>query len=310
MKNTSSKVLDRVFVRCEGAYSEITLRGYRSDLELFQRWCQDRGCDWLPAEAATIAGFVEAEAATKSISTIKRRVEAIKFAHRMSDIPSAAGHSEVALALRRAGRAKLRRPKQAMGLTSEMLERIAAACPDTLAGLRDAALVSVGYDTLCRSAELAAMRAEHLAGDLSTIRVPRSKADPYGDGRIAYLSPATVQRVQHWLEASGIDDGPLFRGLHTGKLPQTPLETSSIRRLIKRTAARAELDSEAVQGLSGHSMRVGAAQDMMLAGIDAIGIMQAGGWRTFAVLARYVENASAEKMHQRRWQSLGVMAAA
>ena len=54
-------------------------------------------------------------------------------------------------------------------------------------------------------------------------------------------------------------------------------------------------------------MRVGAAQDMMLAGIDTIGIMQAGGWRSYAVLARYVENAAAERMHERRWQNMGAM---
>jgi hypothetical protein len=51
-------------------------------------------------------------------------------------------------------------------------------------------------------------------------------------------------------------------------------------------------------------MRIGAAQDMMIAGFDTIGIMQAGGWRTSAVLARYVENAASKSMHLRRWQNL------
>jgi len=51
-------------------------------------------------------------------------------------------------------------------------------------------------------------------------------------------------------------------------------------------------------------MRVGAAQDMMLSGFDTLGIMQAGGWRTYSVLSRYVENASAARMHERRWESI------
>lgn len=42
----------------------------------------------------------------------------------------------------------------------------------------------------------------------------------------------------------------------------------------------------------------------MIAGFDTIGIMKAGGWRPQAVLARYVENASAKHMHSRRWQRL------
>ena len=51
-------------------------------------------------------------------------------------------------------------------------------------------------------------------------------------------------------------------------------------------------------------MRGGAAQDMMVAGIDTLGIMQAGGWKSYNVLARYVENAAAERMHERRWGML------
>ena len=51
-------------------------------------------------------------------------------------------------------------------------------------------------------------------------------------------------------------------------------------------------------------MRIGAAQDMMVAGIDQIAIMQAGGWRTINVLARYVENASTGQIHALRWQRL------
>jgi integrase/recombinase XerD len=51
-------------------------------------------------------------------------------------------------------------------------------------------------------------------------------------------------------------------------------------------------------------MRVGAAQNMMLSEFDTLGIMQAGGWRTYSVLARYVENASSARMHVRCWKTV------
>lgn len=290
--------------RCDGAYSEITLRGYRNDLVVFKSWCAERGRNWLPADPETIARFVDEEAPAKSIATVKRRVCAIQFAHRISDLRSPINHSEVHLALRRASRAKRRRPRQALGLTAEMLERIVAACPDTLAGVRDAALFSVGYDTLCRSSELVAMRVEHLSEDLATIHVPRSKSDPFGDGRVAHLSPTTIERLQGWLEQAHIYRGPLFRGLHSNKVSAVAMDTCSIRRRIKVAARRAGIGADKIAALSGHSMRVGAAQDMLVAGIDALGIMQAGGWRSQAVLARYVEHASAAHMHHRRWQFL------
>ncbi len=146
--------LDALFKRCEGAYAPRTISGYRNDLNYFRQWCRDEAHDWLPACPAAIAGFVDAQITDHRISTIKRRVSAITFAHRMSDLPNPADHSSVHLALRRASRAKPRRPEQVRGLTHDMLVKILAMPPATLTWLRDAALVSVGYDTLCRSSEL------------------------------------------------------------------------------------------------------------------------------------------------------------
>ncbi len=301
------EALDQILLRCEGAYSHNTLRGYRDDLKQFKVWCDNRQLDWLPAAPAAIAAFVDEQVQDKAIATIKHRVDAIKFAHRMADLPTPTDNSTVYLALRRARRTQHRRPKQAAGLTADLLEKIVAACPDTLGGLRDAALLSVGYDTLCRSYELAAMQVEHLNADCSRVRIPRSKSDPYGDGRIAFLSAATAKRLRAWLSATSLCEGALFRGLHTRKLYDRQLATSSIRRLIKIAAKRAQIDPEMAQSLSGHSMRVGAAQDMMVAGSDMIGIMHAGGWKSSAVLSRYLENASAELMHERRWKGLRLL---
>jgi integrase len=296
--------LDGIFDRCHGAYAERTIAGYRNDLELFRDWCDERGHTWLPALPSTVAAFIDEETQDKALSTVKRRVEAVKFAHRMLDLPSPVSHSEVRLAMRRAMRGNRARPKQARGLTREWLERILDACPDDLTGKRDAALVCLGYDSLARSYELSLLEVEHVSSDCATILIPRSKTDPSGEGRLAYLAPRTQVALKEWLDAGGITCGPLFQGLHTRKLSGKPLSTSAIRRLVKRAAMRADQDRSEAISMSGHSMRVGAAQDMMIAGLDHIAIMQAGGWKTVDVVARYVENAAARNLHQRRWTNL------
>jgi integrase/recombinase XerD len=259
-----------------------------------------------------VAAFIDHEVEALSAATLKRRIAAINFAHRIADLSSPTAASVVYLALRRAARRKSRRPTQASGLTSEVLNRIIGALPNTPAGLRDGALISVGYDTLCRSCELAAMNLEHLrmpaSGDWSVL-IARSKGDQAGDGRIAWLSPGTVGRLRRWMEAAELAEGPLFRALHRGRVSETAFHTSSIRRLVKRAAQSAGVEEGAVKGLSGHSMRVGAAQDMLVAGFDALAIMQAGGWKTTAVLLRYVENASTRALHERRWQSVRALSA-
>lgn len=43
--------------------------------------------------------------------------------------------------------------------------------------------------------------------------------------------------------------------------------------------------------LSGHSLRVGSAQDLLQKGFDTAAIMLAGGWKSVNTLSRYLEQA-------------------
>jgi integrase/recombinase XerD len=308
--NQSSDQLVELFAPCIGAYSERTIKGYSADLSVFIDWCSGHLCNWLPASPQSVAGFVAAQVKEYCISTIKRRLCAITFAHRLSELPEPTNHPVVKLAVRRAVRIRAQRPKQVRGLTKDILRRIVAACPATLAGSRDAALISAGYDTLCRSSELAVMAVEHVSfevGGAATILIPRSKSDAAGDGRLAYLSPETAALLSGWLEAAQLQTGPLFRALHLNRPYEGPLATSSIRRIIKRATRRAGFDAAIFSALSGHSMRIGAAQDMMVAGFDALDIMQAGGWKSANVVLRYVEHAATRELHERRWRSCPVV---
>jgi integrase/recombinase XerD len=290
-----------------GAYSIRTTKGYAADLRLFVDWCSGRGADWLPAAPAIVAAFVDDQVARYRISTIKRRLCAIAFAHRMRDLPTPTDTKSVRLAIRRASRQRASRPQQKRGLTHKIRSDIVAACPVSLAGLRDAALISVGYDTLCRSSELSAMLVEHLEfqDDVSgCVLIPRTKADVAGEGRLAHLSPDTVKLIRRWIVKAELKSGPLFRSLHLHRIADGPLCTSSIRRLIKRATERAGFDPDLISALSGHSMRIGAAQDMLVAGFDALAIMQAGGWKSANVVLRYVENAATKELHERRWKRM------
>jgi len=307
LASTEELAISEIFRACEGAYSHRTIRGYTSDLRTFIVWCGSRGYPWFPTDPAVLAEFVDDQVKKHCLSTIKRRLCAIAFVHRIRDVPAPTDSNVVRLAVRRASRKRARRPKQVRGLTNALREQIIAACPSTLAGLRDAALISVGYDTLCRSSELAAMQIEHVvleSEETATIIIPRSKSDIVGDGRVAYLSPQTTSLLTRWLKMANLGAGPLFRGLHLNRPSGNPLATSSIRRLIKRATACAGFNASIAKEISGHSMRIGAAQDMMVAGFDALAIMQAGGWKSANVVLRYVENAATKELHARRWNAL------
>ena len=135
---------------------------------------------------------------------------------------------------------------------------------------------------------------EDIRGD-ATVLVRRSKTDGEGSGEIVYLAKDTVALVRAWLERAGIADGRLFRSVHKGGKPGERLDPSQVPRIFKEMAHRAGLPAELVDGLSGHSTRVGAAQDMIAAGIELPAILQAGRWKSPAMVNRYGERLLARK---------------
>ena len=183
-------------------------------------------------------------------------------------------------------------------MTKDLRDKLIAACPKTLVGIRNRAVIAVGYDTLCRRSELVALRVEDLSeleGGAMSILVRRAKNDPFGDGRLGYLTSKTVKLLKRWLKVSKIRDGWLFRRIYGARIGDNYLNPFTINRIIKELAEAAKLEKSLVRQLSGHSMRVGAAQDMMTSGIGILPVMQAGGWRSMNIVGRYVQNASVEQ---------------
>ena len=285
--------------RLDGAYSEHTLRGYRAEFARFEAWCDAAGQTALPASPETVAAFVTHNAPAYMPSTLKRQLAGIRKLHRLLRLPNPVTDEEVLLALRRAFRSKPRRPKQAQGLTAGLRDKLVTACPDTLVGLRNRAMIAVGYDTLCRRSELVSLRIidlSRLDGGAASILIRRAKNDPFGDGRFGHLSPQTVTLLDTWLQGAGISSEWMFRSVHGKKIGSEALNPFTVNRVIKASATNAGIASETVRNLSGHSMRVGAAQDMMTRGFGILPIMKAGGWRSMNVVGRYVENAEFEQL--------------
>lgn len=282
------------FTRLEGAYAPATMRPYYSDVEIFVQWCEVEGLAALPAEAATVCAFLEAQIPKFAAATVRRRLHSIRKVHRLLQLPDPTGDEEINLALRRVRRAKLNRPKQAKGLTRSHLDRFIAAQPESPLGLRNRAMLSLGYDCLTRRSELVALRSDDLLwSDDGTLRVliRRSKADPFGQGRIAFTSSRSRELVDAWLAWRGPGFEYLFCPVYQSKAIRRGLSCTSVKRLIKQTAMAAGYEPCVADDFSGHSLRVGAAQDLLQAGQDTASIMRAGGWRSVSVLARYLEQA-------------------
>lgn len=176
-----------------------------------------------------------------------------------------------------------------------MRDALISTFDESLHGKRNKALVRVGYDILARRSELVSLTVEDLQ-EHSKILIRRSKNDPFGDGRLSALSPESVQYLSNWLSAANIKTGPIFRSIRGSTISKSSMHEHSVGRILKIAAREAQLPTQVIENISSHSMRIGAAQDMMLNGCDILPIMAAGGWKTINVVARYVEKAHLTKL--------------
>jgi len=130
------------------------------------------------------------------------------------------------------------------------------------------------------------------SGAGATILIRRAKSDVFGNGRLGYVSEQTCELIQSWLTTARIDEGWIFRRIRANKPGAEALNPYTVNRILKSKAEAAKLPADTVKAISGHSMRVGAAQDMITSGLSILPIMQAGGWKTMHVVGRYVEKAN------------------
>lgn len=282
----------------DGAYAANTIRSYRADFRIFEAWCRREKRSALPATSETVAQFVFAQSESSAPATVSRRRASIAKIHKLLKFENPVGNEDVNLATRKMYRLRGRRQDQALGLTAPLKQNLLEACADDLRGWRDRALISTGYDTLCRRAELVQLRIDDLKlrpDGSGTVLVRKSKADQLGRGRLAYLSIDTINHLKRWIEAANLDHGPIFRGIQGPLVQSEAMESSRVAVILKGRAKRAGLTTNIVSQLSGHSMRVGAAQDMAAAGIDLGAIMHAGGWKSPDMVMRYIEHMDVQK---------------
>ena len=301
-----------------GAFARNTERAIRADTAVFSAWCASRGEAALPAAPRTLADFVDAmqeEArdgdpvpdggtpqkpkGPRKPATIRRYVSSVAHLHRAAGLPNPADSNAVRLALRRMAMKGNAAQEQAGGLTRRLADRLLGAGGARLRDLRNRALLAVAYDTLCRRSELVALLREDLHhgphGD-GTVKVRRGKTDQAGEGTVRYLAPDTMRMVLQWVEAAGIADGRLFRGVLKGGRVGGALDAGSVARVFKELARAASLPEAEVARISAHSSRVGAAQDMAASDrISTVAIMQAGGWASPRMVARYTQRQEARR---------------
>ena len=281
------------------ARAPATLRAYRADWRAFETWCAAHQCAAMPAAAETVALYITEMARRAKVSTIARHLASIAQAHKEQGHESPTRAAVVQNVLRGIRRTKGTAPTQKAAAEIAVIRAMVEQLDTTLQGIRDRAILLVGFAGAFRRSELAGLTLDDIqfANDGLVITLPRSKTDQVGEGYIKGIpygsTPATcpVRALRAWLDASGIRVGPLFRSVWKGgrRLRPTPLNDRAIAEVVKRAAAVAGYDPARI---SGHSLRAGLVTTAAAAGVDERTIMEQTGHKTTTMVRRYMRRGS------------------
>ena len=283
----------------DGSTSPNTRRAYNQAWRRFEAWGASRGRGHsLPASPELVAAFLaELAEAGKSVATLRLTKSALAAVHRSTGHQDPTDNEGVKKVMAGIARANGRPQRQAKPLTETALAAVKAtagiprrhrgrairaenAWDARRRGQVDVALLSVLRDGLLRRSEASALR----WGDVDVqedgsarLHVRRSKTDPEAEGAVLYIgSEAAAALVAIMPEGFAVVD------------PSTPvfeLSESQIGRRVNAAAKAAGLGD----GFTGHSGRVGMAQDLAAAGVELPALMNAGRWKSPKMPARYTE---------------------
>lgn len=282
----------------KGSRAASTWRAYESDWRSFVAWCQTVDRVSLPAEPGTVALFLAAQAKVGiAPSTLGRRLAAIRLMHigaRLASPHDALQVDEVMRGIRRAWKRPV--AQKAPAVDEEIKKMADAVEPQTLKGLRDRALLLLGFAGAFRRSELVALNTEHLTERAEGLQVliASSKTDQEGAGQVVAIprvdnSPfCPAQAVSDWLVAAEISAGPVFRSMHRGDaVGGTRLTAQSVALIVKALAAKVGLEPSRY---AGHSLRSGFLTSAARNRASIFKMADQSRHKSLDVLREYVRN--------------------
>jgi site-specific recombinase XerD len=292
--NKNHKKLYDILNRISDAYAPNTIRAYKADFEELIKFCKENNLSPLPAKSVTIAKFIDTVSVENiSSASIRRKIVSIAAIHRWANLEDPTKTPEVKLSTRKMHRKLGRLCTQAEPINKERLKLMFTSTQNNLRGKRDRALLMLAYETMRRRSELASLLISDIRetknGALVLLR--KSKTDQERLGTWLPISAKTYALTKQWITSAKIKEGKILRGIKINEQVTNGLTGAQIGRIFKWIATNAGIDSSSIKNISGHSIRIGAAQDLLISGATLPQIMAKGGWTKVDTVMRYVERA-------------------
>lgn len=283
----------------ESSLAENTLRAYKSQMAIFEEWCLLRNLESMPARIETISTFLSWYADQgKKYSTIARMIFSISQAHRINNFDSPNKNEVIRRTLRGIKREIGTIQDRVDPLTREDIIKICDKFDSSFIGIRDKAIVLLGWAGAFRRSEIVALLRNDIEFVENGMRVllRKSKTDKSGEGMIKPIfsqandNYCPVKAVKDWIILSTQlqpKGKKLFFHLDGDSL-NTKLGDKINDKMISRMLKRFCVDAGISGWFSGHSLRSGFITQAALSGKSDRAIMKISGHKSSAMIARYV----------------------
>ncbi len=286
--------IDQARAYAVAATARATRKAYKSDWGCYDTWCRAAGVVPLPAAPETVGCYLAARAESLRVATLERRLATIATAHRAAGYQLDTRHPAIRDVLRGIRRQHGSAQRQAAAATTDLVKAMVSGCDGSPIGLRDRALLLVGFAGALRRAELVALRVEDIEESAEGLRVTirRSKGDQAGAGQVVAIvrsgsETCPVAALTAWRAAAEVTEGYLFRSVDRHGRVGDSLSDKAVALIVKRRAEAAGLDPER---FSGHSLRAGLATSAAAAGAEERDIQRQTRHRSIVVLRRYIRD--------------------
>lgn len=304
-------------------YSTNSWRQLQYGWNKFTRWGDEQQLTTLPATARTVEKYALAMSELMHRNSLGLLLWAIRTVHikaGCSDPTATVAVKDSMKAVRRNKVEGGEAIKQATPLRQAELNMLQTSwgAGHTPKEQRNLLALNLAYETMTRKSELARIKIsdiEIMSDGSGVVTIPWTKTNHSGEVEVAPITADVVSMINEYLRKSEIawsDSGYLLRPLtRYGKLQRranTPLSNCAIDCIFSEAWDVVQPYSPALlnkPAFSGHSCRVGAAQDLLAAGYSIPGIMQSGRWKSEIMVLRYCRNIMAQegamfKMRQAR----------
>lgn len=268
------KALGKAVDLAQASVSPRTARQYEADWNAFRTWCDGHGVPPMPAPPAVVAAYLAERSATRGRSGLRLILAAVAHHHRRAGHLWTSADPVIASVMRGILREQKRPVRPAAALTSAELRLLLAGCGDDLAGLRDRALLLIGFAGALRRSELVALDHEDVrfTADGLVLRIRSSKGDQEGQGADVGITrgsrPGTcpVRALEAWLRRARIKYGPVFRRLTAAGTIEGRLAANGVWWILRARAKGAGIEVDPGERLSPHGLRAGFITEAYLNG--------------------------------------------